>query len=197
MRKMTVRYGDHEWPCMEYSTSQDAVRIGAVCKTWKTFRDAVRAVRDDAKAPQVPSAFSQAFCCLKMGLLEVRSTGADFDALRPAEQAPEGYERVEIKCTTNEATRNDVLLYDRSISGKKTIDQAVRRKRVQHFDWLYWMRCDADLTHWTIYRIPYAKVRDWAENSGHGRDIRSGRVGVALSRIVEWAKIGPELQGTF
>ncbi len=181
MEQIQVYYKSRKYKCHRY-TCADEPNILAIVPAWRAYAAAVARI---GKAPQVPSAFSQAFCCFRLGLVEKPGRGVDAFRLNGTGNV---IQAVEIKATATVDGRNDIRLYSKSRTGPV---QTNCTPFDLDFDELCWLRfMDTQLHQYEIYRILPEHIKGYTDTMKKC-DVRGGRVNVAFRTLVERAGLQP------
>jgi hypothetical protein len=182
MQEIRVLYKGRKYKCRRYSCA-DEEAILAIVPAWRAYAAAVARI---GKSPQIPSAFSQAFCCLRLGLVEKKGHGADAFRL---DESGDVKQAVEIKATSPENTkgRDDIRLYSKSVTGKV---QASCTPFELDFDELCWLRVmDTEPFKYEIYRILPEHIKCYTNPMKLG--VRGGRVNVSFLKLIKHAQLQP------
>lgn len=180
MQSKKVLYKGKSFNCQVY-LQNDEFDMLDVLSTWKAYALSTKHIL--GTSPQLSPAFTQAFCCLRLGLVRNVGPGVDSFELDPSGSV---LRAVEIKATSTTAGRNDIKIYDGNVSvarSSRGLSTGFLTPNIG-FDKLYWMafRSSSPSTY-EIYEVSPNQIIDYDKHFLPA--IRGGRINVLLSRLIQ------------
>jgi hypothetical protein len=166
-KKIVVHYKGRDYECERYS-EEDVPQLLDIFYFWKT--SALLADKLSLQNPQMPSTFSERFCCLVSGTVYKPGRGIDAFRLNASNRV---VSTIEIKATTTPGGFTDI-------------------KRTPLPDEVMWLSlADYDRLAFEIFTIPRSLLKPYIRKSKTKRE----RVTLSLTDIVTAHKLTPTWWG--